>query len=171
MTDTLRDALELAAVQIEELVQMPYNRLTIRQAEKWANDARRAALAAAPQPAPGRDDNFQLSGTKVESPAQPPTSVDRDALVEVIRDAILDGMGSDMGVDPSAERAADALPARGLRLAGNETMAWAVVGDDGKVVPTSIWPTQFQAQAAAWRPTERAVRVAIRVVEGGDDAL
>lgn len=103
----------------------------------------RAALAAAPQPAPA----------------------DREALVEVIRDAIRPGI-----CDTIAERAADALLARGLRLPGGETMAWAVVGEDGEVIPGSIYPTRDEAERVCDYEGERVVRVTIRVVEGGDDA-
>lgn len=52
----------------------------------------------------------------------------------------------------------------------SETMAWAVVGEDGEVIPGSIYPTRDEAERVCDYEGERVVRVAIRVVEGGDDA-
>lgn len=121
-----------------------------------------ARLIAAPQPAHETDWGPDV-GKEVLPPYQP--APDREALVEVIRDAIRPGI-----CDTIAERAADALLARGLRLPGGETMAWAVVGEDGEVIPGSIYPTRDEAERVCDYEGERVVRVAIRVVEGGDDA-
>ena len=52
----------------------------------------------------------------------------------------------------------------------SETMAWAVVGEDGEVIPGSIYPTRDEAERVCDYEGERVVRVTIRVVEGGDDA-
>lgn len=124
----------------------------------------RAALAAAPQPAP----------------------VDREALVEVIDNALRDWSNLPPLTCLRASYVADALLARGLRLAGDgalqqladlgqqadrasETMAWALVGEDGKIDPRKLWINSRDAEEYC-EPGERIVRVAIRVVEGGDDA-
>lgn len=56
--------------------------------------------------------------------------------------------------------------ARAVR--GEETMAWAVVGEDGKIDPRKLWINSRDAEEYCERG-ERAVRAAIRVVEGGDD--
>ena len=106
----------------------------------------RAALAAAPQPAP-----------------------DREALVEVVAEELRASLGTTEATW-LAEDVADALLARGLRLPGGETMAWAVVGEDGEVIPGSIYPTRDEAKRVCDYEGERVVRVAVRVVEGGDDA-
>ena len=100
----------------------------------------RAALAAAPQPAP-----------------------DREALMEVVQGAVLINRYA-------AEAIADALLARGLRLpGGDETMAWAAIGPDGKAEAEAV---HFHREIVErdLRDGERIARVAIRVVEGGDDA-
>lgn len=150
--------------------------------EQWN---RRAALAAAPQSAP-----------------------DREALVEVIEEAI-----DEHWPQRYAGGIADALLARGLRLPSgeakprrcaecdceggeyectwikpgpdrdnalqqladlgqqadraSETMAWAVLGEDRKMVAINY--DRMTAQHLC-NPGERIERVAIRVVEGGDDA-
>ena len=102
----------------------------------------RAALAAAPQPAP-----------------------DRETLESIIYNS------ADAYIEEHDRRAiADALLARGLRLPGDETMAWAVVGEDGEVIPGSIYPTRDEAERVCDYEGERVVPVTIRVVEGGDDA-
>jgi hypothetical protein len=65
------------------------------------------------------------------------------------------------------KRLEDALLARGLRLpGGEETMAWAVVGGDGKIHPQSI---NNQYYGVKDHKGERIVRVAIRVVEEKDN--
>lgn len=104
---------------------------------------RDAALAAAPQPAP-----------------------DRETLESIFYNS------ADAYIEEHDRRAiADALLARGLRLpGGDETMAWAVVGEDGEVIPGSIYPTRDEAEQVCDYEGERVVRVAIRVVDGGDDA-
>ncbi|WP_296222830.1 hypothetical protein, partial [uncultured Sphingomonas sp.] len=115
MTDKLRAALEVAAIwhEAQEKAlskQPPEPEKGWRRLEHQEQVATlRAALAAAPQP----------------------VAADREALVEVIREAIQPSIISD--VIPAL--AADALLARGLRLPGGETMAWAVVGEDGEVIP------------------------------------
>ena len=108
----------------------------------------RAALAAVPQPAPA----------------------DRDALVEVI-DAAITRWLQDGYDDPrnKPEAVADALLARGLRLPEDgETLAWAVI-EDGIISPNLIDSEKESVQrwAEAWKGS--MVRVAIRVVEEGDD--
>ena len=159
----------------------------------WLNEAdvTRAALAAAPQPAtPGQrmiraaEEAVAIArgeaepasvypaaehdwGKPVGKEVLPPYQQDREALVEVIREAIQPSIISD--VIPAL--AADALLARGLRLpGGDETMAWAVVGEDGEVIPGSIYPTRDEAERVCDYEGERIVQVTIRVVEGGDDA-
>ena len=115
---------------------VPLNAIQFGQ---WVDEAR-AALAAAPQPAP-----------------------DRETLESIIYNA------ADAYIEEHDRRAiADALLARGLRLPGDETMAWAVVGEDGEVIPGSIYPTRDEAERVCDYEGERVVRVAIRV--GGDDA-
>lgn len=109
----------------------------------------RDALAAAPQPAP----------------------VDREALVEVIQEVRrmflpLYAIGATTGTLDGYM--ADALLARGLRLPGvEETMAWAVVRRDEPFDADYVYASRPYANVSAG---ERVVRVAIRVVEGGDDA-
>lgn len=68
------------------------------------------------------------------------------------------------------ERRAHALLARGLRLTdAPETLAWAVVREDGAVLANTVrWGRDdVDAKFGDLGPS---VRVAIRVVEGGDDA-
>ena len=102
-----------------------------------------AALAATPQPA----------------------SVDREALVEAIREtgwSCLEG----------PEAIADALLAAGYRKADpltdeRETLAWAVVRDDGLVKHVT---GNGRNLARQWAESgDAVVRVAIRVVEDGGD--
>lgn len=102
------------------------------------------ALAAAPQPSPE----------------------DREALADLIFDNLEVGCNL---TDEAVLKVADALLARGLRLPGDETMAWAVLGEGGKIDPRKLWINSRDAEEYCERG-ERAVRVAIRVVEGGDDA-
>ena len=110
----------------------------------WLNEAdvTRAALAAAPQPAP----------------------VEREALVDVVAEELRATLGTTEATW-LAEDVADALLARGLRLPGDETMAWAVLGEDGKMVAINY--DRMTAQHLC-NPGERIERVAIRVVEGGE---
>ena len=144
-----------------------------------------AALAAAPQP----DDEWPVipdtpeerayrkgwnegmtAGHKlvpVDDPVVPqPAPADREALVEVIKAASGRTMGENVVIGGAGE-IADALLARGLRLPGDETMAWAVLGEDGKMVAINY--DRMTAQHLC-NLGERIERVAIRVVEGGDDA-
>lgn len=112
----------------------------------------RAALAAAPQPAPAPAD-------------------ERDEIERIICDAFtcdLRGRGDENGA--FWQTAADALLARGLRLPEDgETLAWAVI-EDGIISPNLIDSEKESVQrwAEAWKGS--MVRVAIRVVEGCDDA-
>lgn len=109
----------------------------------------RAALAAAPQPAP----------------------VDREALVPP-HDALTVALFEDAkGALTSYQcvKLADALLARCLRLpGGDETMAWAVVGRDGQLKHVTGNSRQLAQQWAG--PGDSIERVAFRRVEGGDDA-
>lgn len=122
-----------------------------------------AALAAAPQPVP--DEFEDCTGYPVEDGLgeNDPAPVGREALVQMIVQAML---GRVVGLH-MAETIADALLARGLRLpGGDETMAWAVVGEEGKMVGINY--DRMTAQHLC-NPGERIVRVAIREVEGGGD--
>lgn len=143
-----------------------------------------SALSAAPQP-PMRDETgmehiardmregrFPDRSPRQQVPvaaAPQPAPMDREALVEVIVDASGRTMADNVVIGGAGE-IADALLARGLRLpGGNETMAWAVVGDDGKPEPHLV--SALKQKAEQWvLPGRHLVRVAIRVVEGGDDA-
>ena len=109
----------------------------------------RAALAAAPQPAPAPAD-------------------ERAAMIEVIVQA--DDAYDRVQGGTWAGAIADALLARGLRLPEDgETLAWAVI-EDGIISPNLIDSEKESVQrwAEAWKGS--MVRVAIRVVEGCDDA-
>ena len=105
--------------------------------------------------------------------APQPAPVDREALVGAIADRatlareIAKAMIGRAPGNGMILAIADALLARGLRLPGDETMAWAVLGEDGKMVAINY--DRMTAQHLC-NPGERVVRVAIRVVEGGDDA-
>ena len=102
------------------------------------------ALAAAPQPVPV------------------PVPVDREALVAIL-------LGHDLHLSLSAEQRnaiADALLAAGLRLPGavqpDETLAWAVIDDDGRLSLVNydrLTAVHFAGHG------EQVVRVAIRIVE------
>ena len=101
-------------------------------------------------------------------PAPQPAAVDREALVRLLQ--IITRNGSLDDGRTLHEVIADALLARGLRLSGgDETMAWAVIGEDGTVNPWSVREDREFAEAWA-EPGDSIKRVAIRVVEGGDDA-
>ena len=149
MTDTLREnlgkALECELRELLRTKEAPYMDLA-----EACQSAARAALAAAPLPAPA------------------PAADERDEIERIICDAFtcdLRGRGDEDGA--FWQTAADALLARGLRLpGGNETMAWAVVGSDGKMVAINY--DRMTAQHLC-NPGERIARVAIRVVEEGDD--
>lgn len=141
MTDKLREALK----QIAYFYAVDHPLDDPMDAVQFMMDTARAALAAAPQPA----------------------AVDRESLA----DLIFDNLEVDCNLtDEAVLKVADALLARGLRLPGDETMAWAVVGEDGEVIPGSIYPTRDEAKRVCDYEGERVVRVAVRVVEGGDDA-
>ena len=91
-----------------------------------------------------------------------PAPVDREALVDVIREARRKWQASWMALplDESFDgHIADALLARGLRLPGPETMAWGVVGKDGEVHPQSIGNPHYGVKD---HRGERVVRLAIR---------
>ena len=152
-------------------------------------------ICAAPQPAPEREvDEAFLSlceavgvpATKFaaqEYRARVTSPADRDALVEMIRPYVGVGM---------AHALADALLARGLRLpsvdvnettvhshqgglmcaddtqAAGETMAWAVVSIDGQIMRVSRDGRELAEKFAG--PGDSVKPIAIRLVEGGDDA-
>jgi len=97
-----------------------------------------------------------------------PAVTDRQALVGAIRAARCEWANDGDSESCPDQAIADALLARGLRLPGNETMAWAVVGEDGGVRPDEIRASKKEA-ALIVLDGERIKRVAIRVVEGGDD--
>lgn len=100
--------------------------------------------------------------------AAAPQTADRMTIIEIIAEA--DDKYESWHGGTWATAIADALLARGLRLPADETMAWAVVGEDGEVIPGSIYPTRDEAERVCDYEGERVVRVTIRVVEGGDDA-
>ena len=141
MTDKLRAALR--DERVKRIVPVVRNWMQDKRDNRDMEEVIYAALAAAPQPAP-----------------------DRETLESIIYNS------ADAYIEEHDRRAiADALLARGLRLpGGDETMAWAVVGEDGEVIPGSIYPTRDEAERVCDYDGERVVRVAIRVVEGGDDA-
>lgn len=144
--DLTRETVEALLSEIDRLTEQRDNMVAAHALAQIREQNTRAALAAAPQPAP----------------------MDREALVEVIVDA--DDRYDRVQGGSWSGAIADALLARGLRLpGGNETMAWAVVGDDGKPEPHLV--SALKQKAEQWvLPGRHLVRVAIRVVEGGDDA-
>ena len=118
---------------------------------------------AAPQPAPEEGLTRAQVGAMLDAKRH-----DREALVRLLQ--IITRNGSLDDSRTPHEVIADALLALGLRLPGaDETMAWAVVGEDGKIDPRKLWINSRDAEEYCERG-ERAVRVAIRVVKGGDDA-
>ena len=149
MTDKLRAALEVAAIwhEAQEKAlskQPPEPEKGWRRLEHQEQVATlRAALAAAPQPA----------------------VADQEALVEVIDNALRDWSNLPPLTCLRASYVAYDLLARGLRLPGDETMAWAVVGEDGEVIPGSIYPTRDEAERVCDYEGERVVRVAIRKLD------
>ena len=118
------------------------NAAGLEAAEQWN---RRAALAAAPQPDP----------------------VDREKLVGLIEEASDAWAAPGFVMGSRAEAIADALLAAGLRLPGavqpDETLAWAVVGDDGLLKHATGNGCNLAKQWAG--PRDSVVRVAIRRVE------
>ena len=120
---------------------------------------------AAPHPAPAETDWGPDVGKEV-LPAYQTTPADREALVDVVAEELRATLGTTEATW-LAEDVADALLARGLRLPGDETMAWAVVGEDGAL--TAINYDRRTARHLCGSG-ERVVRVAIREVEGNDDA-
>ena len=158
--------------------------LIMSTAMKDRGERARAALAAAPQPAPERE-----SG-RAEGWAE------AAGFLETLKGTDLDGNEFDLpadewrvtallGVRACADKL-EAMLARSLRLPSQddalqqladlgqqadrapETMAWAVVGEDGKIDPRKLWINSRDAEEYC-EPGERVVRVATRVVEGGDD--
>ena len=109
----------------------------------------RAALAAAPQPAPAAAD-------------------ERAEIERIICDAFtcdLRGRGDEDGA--FWQTAADALLAAGYRKAdacadAPETLAWAVVGEDGSLIGINY---DRETAQHLCNPGESVVRVAIRIVE------
>ena len=182
MTDNLRDPL-LAVMNLpthrETLFGMAEGpalyegqRLYLKRSEVLVELA--AALAAAPQPAPERSEldalrkvNSELIRENARLIAAPQPAPDREELVRLLR--IITRNGSLDDGRTLHEIIADALLARGLRLpGGDETMAWGVVDKHGNLDPHTIYPDEWMADRKV-DPGERLVRVAIRVVEGGDD--
>lgn len=118
-------------------------------AKPWTPDT----LAASPQPAPE----------------------DREALVEGIAQ-IIDHPSVYMGgpsrnslriAEAIVKEYADTLLARGLRLPAPETMAWGILRKDGEIIAGGLRNKEAASNFA--HEGERIVRVAIRVVEGGDE--
>ena len=148
MTEKLRDALAFYADDANWRQNGPLD----PNSANFTGGPARAALAAAPQPAPAAAD-------------------ERAEIERIICDAFtcdLRGRGDENGA--FWQTAADALLARGLRLPEDgETLAWAVI-EDGIISPNLIDSEKESVQrwAEAWKGS--MVRVAIRVVEGCDDA-
>ena len=95
--------------------------------------------------------------------------IDREALVEAIEGSLY-SYSDDRGWEPTgtARSIADALLAAGLRLPGpqpDETLAWAVVGEDGALVETSINQSRAEVEGELKWGGKDIVRVAIRIVE------
>ena len=163
MTNKLRAMLEEAVLQLEYLN------------EKEPREACRAKQA---EPDRGFDETpyergyvwgyrHGLRDGKAEVAPQPAV-VDRGELVRLLQ--IITRNGSLDDGRTLHEVIADALLARGLRLpGGDETMAWAVVGEDGEILLNSVKKDRSKAERYIFDASERLVRVAIRVVEGGDD--
>ena len=107
--------------------------------------------------------------------APQPAVVDRGELVRLLQ--IITRNGSLDDGRTLHEVIADALLARGLRLpGGDETMAWAVQLPDGSLAQewgnVTLWGSSVDAKSYARGECPeggKPVRVAIRVVEGGDD--
>ena len=172
MTDKLREQAEAILRDWEaQAGEMDFRNPTRAQIMQEAAVIR-AALAAAPQPA----------------------VADQEALVEVIDNALRDWSNLPPLTCLRASYVADALLARGLRLPGQdalqqladlgqqedrafETMAWAVQLPDGSLAQewgnVTLWGSSVDAKSYARGECPeggKPVRVAIRVVEGGDDA-
>ena len=200
MTDNLRDMLQNVMGPIDTPIARRRLGIGVDQPE-WLTEAR-AALAAAPQPAPvmqyyykdntcpaeyGRAENCICWHNEGKGPfpdlkngdaiplaygsavgltwrAAPQPVPEREALVDVVAEELRATLGTTEATW-LAEDVADALLARGLRLPGDETMAWAVLGEDGKMVAINY--DRMTAQHLC-NPGERIERVAIRVVEGGE---
>lgn len=146
MTDKLRAMLQNVMGHIDTPIARRRLGIGVDQPE-WLTEAR-AALAAAPQPA----------------------VADQEALVEVIDNALRDWSNLPPLTCLRASYVANDLLARGLRLpGGDETMAWAAIGPDGKAEAEAV---HFHREIVErdLRDGERIARVAIRVVEGNDDA-
>ena len=134
-------------------------RLYLKRSEVLAELA--ATLAAAPQPAPEDGLTRAQVGAMLDAKRH-----DRAALVGVISDLIHNA--ADAYIEEHDRRAiADALLARGLRLAGGETMAWGMVRKDGEIIAGGLRNKEAASNFA--HEGERIVRVAIRVVEEGDE--
>lgn len=101
--------------------------------------------------------------------APQPASVDREALADLITDAELRWQSKGPHTGPTKSLAiADALIAAGLRLPGavrpDEMLAWAAVGESGRIDVESIAIDPDEVRLAP-QPMQRVVRVAIRRVE------
>lgn len=134
----------------------------IRAAEEAVAIARGEAEPASVYPAAEHDWGKPV-GKEVLPPYQT-TPADREALMEVVAQAQVTWSPD---ATTSTAHIADALLARGLRLPGGETMAWAVVGEDGKPDPYRVYAHNRNPYVSSM---ENLAPVAIRVVEGGDDA-
>lgn len=193
MTDKLRDPL-LAVMNLpthrETLFGMAEGpalyegqRLYLKRSEVLVELA--AALAAAPQPAPAWNGpgekphtyspDYQAMGDcrvcghdyEAHQKAPQPAPVDREELVRLLQ--IITRNGSLDDGRTLHEAIADALLARGLRLPGDESMAWALVGDDEAVLADTVRWERGDVDAM-FSDLGPSVRVAIRVVDGGNDA-
>lgn len=218
MTDKLREALEeleaacngvAAGRSAKAYLQMiDDGQLEALDRLHNARNRARAALAAAPQPAPEQEMRKATEDAVVSVPkslllevleeavmdshatehefggdaephrdriaslqrlaAAPQPAPDRESLMEMIAQAQVTW---NPDATSSTQHIADALLARGLRLpGGEETIAWAVLGSDGRPMPDAIYSERKGAHRLKPHPQARIVRVAIRVVEGGDDA-
>ena len=117
-------------------------------------EAEPASVYPAPQPAPEQGMTRAEVGQMLDGKRH-----DREALVEAIREACPEPWISHGG----AADIADALLARGLRLAGGgETMAWGIVRKDGEIIAGGLRNKEAASNFA--HEGERVVRVAIRVL-------
>ena len=135
-------------------------RLYLKRSEVLAELA--ATLATAPQPAPEEGLTRAQVGAMLDAKRH-----DREALVGVISDLIHNA--ADAYIEEHDRRAiADALLARGLPLPGGDaTMGWGMVRKDGEIIAGGLRNKEAASNFA--HEGERIVRVAIRVVEEGDE--
>lgn len=132
---------------------------------------------AAPQPASDREveeaflslcEAIGVPATKFAAQEYRARAVtDREALLGAIEEALREWGAYGWLRTGTTGFIADALLARGLRLAGDETMAWAVVSIDGQIMRVSRDGRELAEKFAG--PGDSVKSIAIRVVEGGDD--